>query len=94
MNVNQSQTLTNSQPAIFAQISSIDAELNSAFTALQRLESVYQRVMNPAPTAVGKDSAVPPTQNTLEARLNDTGKASANLAALLHTLAERFEKAI
>ena len=94
MNHQTSQPVAVSQPAIFAQIGTIDVELNSAYTALQRLEGVYQRVMNPAPTAVGKDSAPAPTQNTLEARLNDSGKAAANLAAMLHSLAERFEKAI
>ena len=97
MNVNgqKPQTLNApSQPAIFAQIGAIDCELSSAFTALSRLESVYQRVMNPAPQAVGGQGTATPTQPTLEARLNDTGKAAASLAGELHALADRFEKAI
>ena len=82
------------QTAIFAKIGTIDHELSNAYSAYVRLEGAYSRVMSPAPSAVGKDATSSPTPNTLESRLQETGKAATSLAAQLHALADKFEKAI
>ena len=82
------------QPAILQRISVIDNEHSSAFQALSRLESAYQRLMNPSPEKVGGTATSAPTQPTLEARLTEAGKAATSLAGQLHSLADKFEKAI
>ena len=85
---------TATERAIFAQLDTVNSELQNAWNALARFESAYCRLMNPTPQPVEKNAAQTPIAQTVEARLNDIAKTAAGLAALMHSVADKFDKAI